>query len=268
MIGLKLSFALAVLAAGVLGGAIPLSRRDDREHARVRGLGNAFAAGVFLGAGVIHMLPDAGEVWRGLGWDYPIGYLLAAVAVVAMLLFEHVLLPESAHEMVHHAPAGEPFAHVAEIGGHGAGLAPYAVLTALSIHSFLAGLALGAQSTVTHALVIFIAIVAHKSTAGFALGVSLVRNRMGASRAWRLLGLFALATPAGILVGAFLDDVFAGPTQRAFEATFLSLAAGTFTYVALLDILRDEFIAPGGLWSKWLLVAAGTAAMGVLAAFV
>ncbi len=268
MIELKLAFAVAVLAAGALGGAIPLSRRDDGEGGRFLGLGNAFAAGVFLGAGVIHMLPDAGETWRGLGWEYPIGYLLAAAAVVAMLLFEHVLLPESAHEKMHHAPSGEPFAHVAEIGEQGAGLTPYAVLTALSIHSFLAGLALGAQSAVAGALVIFIAIVAHKSTAGFALGVSLVRNRMAATRAWRLLVLFALATPGGILVGAVLDDALAGPAQLAFEATFLSLAAGTFTYVALLDILRDEFVAPGGLWAKWLLVAAGTAVMGILAAFV
>lgn len=267
MIGLKLAFAAAVLAAGALGGAIPLSRRDDGQGARFLGLGNAFAAGIFLGAGLIHMLPDAGEAWRELGWQYPLGYLLAALAVLAMLLFEHVLLPESAHEMVH-APSGEPFAHAAEIGGRGGGLTPYAVLTALSIHSFLAGLALGAQSAVADALVIFIAIVAHKSTAGFALGVSLVRNRMAATRAWRLLLLFALATPLGILVGAGLGDALADSAQLVFEATFLSLAAGTFIYVALLDILRDEFLGPGGLWAKWLLVAAGTAAMGVLAAFV
>jgi zinc transporter 1/2/3 len=267
LIGLKLALALAVLAAGALGGAIPLSRRDEGRGTRFLGLGNAFAAGIFLGAGMIHMLPHAGEAWRALGWNYPIAYLLAVLAVVALLLFEHVLLPESAHEMVHHAPSGEPFAHAAQIDGRG-GLAPYAVLTALSIHSFLAGLALGAQSAVADALVIFVAIVAHKSTAGFALGVSLVRNRMSASRAWRLLLLFALATPLGILVGAVLDDALVGPTQRAFEATFLALAAGTFTYVALLDILRDEFHGPGDLWVKWSWVAAGSAAMAALAGLV
>lgn len=265
MTGLKLAFAVAILATGTLGGAIPLSRHDEGRNARFLGLGNAFAAGIFLGAGVIHMLPDAGAVWRSLGWSYPIGYLLAALAVVAMLLFEHVLLPERAHAMVHHAPSGQPFAHVEEIGAHGP-LTPYAVLTALSIHSFLAGLALGAQSSVAGALVIFLAIVAHKSTAGFALGVSLVRSRMGKGRAWRLLVLFALATPLGILLGTALDDGLAGPARLVFEAVFLSLAAGTFTYVALLDILRDEFLGPGGLWAKWLLVLVGTGVMGVLAA--
>ena len=49
------------------------------------------------------------------------------------------------------------------------------------------------------------------------------------------------------------------------RSTFLALAAGTFAYVATLDILRDEFLEPGGRWSKWLLVSAGTGLMGLLA---
>ena len=51
----------------------------------------------------------------------------------------------------------------------------------------------------------------------------------------------------------------------ASEAAFLALAAGSFAYVATLDILRDEFVEPGGRFGKWLLVAAGAGSMGVLA---
>ena len=50
----------------------------------------------------------------------------------------------------------------------------------------LAGLALGAVPELAGALVIFLAILAHKTTAGFALGVSLVRNPMARQRAWPL----------------------------------------------------------------------------------
>ena len=77
--------------------------------------------------------------------------------------------------------------------------------------------------------------------------------------------MFVAATPVGILVGTLLGEVLEGTDQLMFEATFLSLAAGTFAYVATLDILRDEFSEPGRRWSKWSLVAAGTAFMGVLA---
>ena len=192
-------------------------------------------------------------------------FALAAAAILLLLLVEHVLLPESAHQMVH-APSGERFAHL-EQGGR-VGTAAYAVLTALSVHSFLAGLALGAQPQLAAAMVIFLAIVAHKSTAGFALGVSLVRTGTPRRRAWGLLAVFALATPTGIGVGAILGETLEGTAKQTFEATFLALAAGTFAYVATLDILRDEFSEPGGHASKWALVALGTAFMGVLGLWV
>ena len=191
-------------------------------------------------------------------------FLLAALAFVLLLLVEHVLLPESAHQVVH-APSGEQFAHLGALRG---GIETYAVVTALLIHSLLAGLALGAQPELRSALVIFVAIISHKTAAGFALGVSLVRHAMPRGRAWGLLALFALATPAGILVGALLDEGLRGPAQLRFEGTFLALAAGTFTYVATLDILRDEFLEPGGRFEKWLLVASGTALMAILAIWV
>lgn len=262
MITIKVVLMFAILVAGAAGGAFPLYRHRVLDSDRLLGWGNAFAAGVFLGAGLIHMLPDADAAWVALGWSYPMAFLMAAVAFVLMLLIEHVLLPDDAHQMVH-APSGERFAHVTE-HSHG-GLAAYAVVTTLAVHSFLAGLALGAEPELSGALVIFLAILAHKSTAGFALGVSLVRNQIPSRLAWGLLGLFVAATPVGILVGTLLGEVLEGTDQLTFEATFLSLAAGTFAYVATLDILRDEFSEPGRRWSKWSLVVAGTALMGVLA---
>jgi len=255
--------SIAVLAAGALGGALPLCR--ELQGGRLLNWGNAFAAGVLLGAGLIHMLPDAAEAWRALGWNYPMAFMLAAVGFVSMLLFEHLLLPETAHEIVH-APSSERFTHLR--GRDRAGLTAYTVMAALSLHSLLAGLALGAEPEAAGALVIFVAVMAHKSTAGFALGVSLVRSPLTRRRAWRLLGAFALATPLGILIGTAVGESLAGPTRLFFEASFLALAAGTFAYVATLDILRDEFLEPSGAWSKWLLVSAGTAMMGVLAIWV
>ena len=143
----------------------------------------------------------------------------------------------------------------------------YAILTALSIHSLLEGLALGAQRDLRSALVIFAAILAHKSMEGFALGVSLARSACRGARAAALLALFAVATPVGIVAGATVGAL-EGPTRLACEATFLSLAAGTFAYVATLDILREEFHEPGGRFAKWLWVVAGAGVMALLALWV
>lgn len=261
MLGVKLGLLLAILVAGALGAALPLLHRQARSH-HLLGWGNAFAAGVFLAAGLVHMLPDADGLWTSLGWRYPMAFALAAAAFLFMLLVEHVLLPERAHEEVH-APSSERFARIADL--HHDTLAVYAVLTALSIHSLLAGLALGAQPDLSRALVIFLAIIAHKSAAGFALGVSLARSRVSATQAWGLVAIFASATPIGGLIGALLDEAVEGRHASMLEAGFLSVAAGTFVYVATFDILRDEFPAPGGRFAKWLVLASGVAAMGWLA---
>ncbi len=262
MLGIKLALVLAILAAGAAGSALPLLRRGSAQSERILGWGNSFAAGVFLSAGLVHMLPDADAIWSGLGWRYPMAFALAAFAFAFMLLVEHVLLPEQAHQEVH-APSGERFARIAE--QHHDTLSAYAVLTALSIHSLLAGLALGAQPDLSRAIVISVAIIAHKSAAGFALGVSLARSPLPTAQSWRLVALFAVATPIGGLIGTFLGEALDGRMAATIEAAFLSIAAGTFIYVATFDILRDEFPAPGGRFTKWLVLTAGIAAMGSLA---
>jgi len=262
VLSIKLALLLAILAVGAAGAVLPLMRRGSAQNERILGWGNSFAAGVFLAAGLVHMLPDADEIWTGLGWDYPMAFALAGFAFAFMLLVEHVLLPEQAHQEVH-APSGERFARIAE--HHHDALSAYAVLTALSIHSLLAGVALGAQPDLSRALVISLAIIAHKSAAGFALGVSLARSPLPTKQSWRLVALFAVATPVGGLVGALVGEILDGRLAANFEAVFLSIAAGTFIYVATFDILRDEFPAPGGRFAKWLVLTMGIGAMGMLA---
>ena len=154
MIGIKLALLIAILVAGAAGAALPLRSRGASRSERLLGWGNAFAAGVFLAAGLVHMLPDADRTWSALGHDYPTAFALAGLAFVFMLLVEHVLLPEQAHEEMH-APSGERFARIAERHqSSGDAVAAYAVLIALSIHSLLAGLALGAEAELSRAIVI------------------------------------------------------------------------------------------------------------------
>ena len=92
---LKIIAALAILAVGVIGGIIPLLAARHDTSRRFLSLGNALAGGIFLGAGFIHLLPEAGEALEGVV-DYPLAPLLAAVGVVALLLIDRVLF-EAGH---------------------------------------------------------------------------------------------------------------------------------------------------------------------------
>jgi zinc transporter 1/2/3 len=117
----------------------------------------------------------------------------------------------------------------------------------------------------TGALAVFIAIIAHKAMAGFALGVSY--RRAGTSLKGTLPGaaFFSSMTPLGILTGTGIYALISPGGRELFEAVFNSLGAGTFLYIATLDIIRTEFELPGDNWQKWLLSAGGFGIMAVLA---
>ena len=83
IVSLKLILLIAIFASGWIGGLIPL-RGTNAQSPRFLSLGNAFAAGIFLGIGLIHMLGDASDTWTtSLGYSYPMGLLLAGGAFLA-----------------------------------------------------------------------------------------------------------------------------------------------------------------------------------------
>ena len=262
VLGARLLFALAVFAVGWIGGWIPLARKKRMEAGGFMSCGNAFAAGIFLGTGLIHMLGEATGIWRQLGWSYPVAPLLTVVGFLAMLLVEHVLMPPSMHSVVH-AHSGEELGaeEVKRLVSTGT---PYALVLALSIHSLVAGLVLGAQEGLAEAIFIFVAIMAHKATAGLALGFALARSGVGKSRGRSVVTLFALMTPAGIIAGAVLGGLMRDAVGGYFDGVFLALAAGTFLYIASMDILQDEFLVAGGRFAKWFFAALAVALMALL----
>ncbi len=261
----RIIFAALVLVAGLAGGLPPL-RRGPVRATRVLALGNAWAAGLFLGIGLIHMLPEADAEWRTLIPGYPVAALLASAAFLLVLFFEHVPLAPHEHGIVEGIEHGRDEL-AQELGAHATrpGAWVYTLLVALSVHSLLSGLALGSQTTLLRALPIFVAIVAHKTTEGLALGVSLARNAVPLRAAVGLVMLWGLATPVGILGGGVAADALSGHAGRIFAATSLALAAGTFIYVAALDIIQEEFTHGGDRVAKWWLALAGLAAAAVLA---
>ena len=262
----KIVFAAVIFFAAILGGLIPLAGRKGSRRSHFMSWGNAFAAGVFLGTGLIHMLGESNRAWYELGWSYPMPLLLAAISFMLILLVEHVLLPADAHSVAHaHSGHKLPLEEVERLTGAGI---PHALLLALSIHSVIAGIALGGQAAFSGAFYIFLAIIAHKSSAAFALGIALRRSSVARARGRWLVGLFALATPVGIGAGALLGEVLRSVAGQYFDAVFLALAGGTFLYIASMDILQDEFLHASGRFVKWLFALAAIALTAVLSIWI
>ena len=225
LLEIKILAAVSILAIGIVGGVIPLLAARHDASRRFLSLGNALAGGIFLGVGFIHLLPEAGEALKGVV-DYPIAPLLTAFGVVVLLLVDRVLFDVSGKTDTG-ADVHQP-------------IYPVVLLAMLSIHSIITGIALGIESEVAASLLVMIAILSHKGSAAFALMVSVQAAGADRERLRRVLIIFVLMTPIGIILGTLASGLFEGYTAHLAEGSFNALAAGTFIYIAILDVIDVE----------------------------
>jgi hypothetical protein len=91
--GLQIAAVPTLLLFGVVGCFLPrwiVGRVPNPEKALQ--LGSAFSAGIFLGAGMLHLLPDAQEDAEvsDLDHNYPISMLIVSFGFIALLAIELV----------------------------------------------------------------------------------------------------------------------------------------------------------------------------------
>ena len=239
LLAIKFIAAASILAIALIGGAIPMAAARYQSSQRFFSLGNAFAGGLFLGVGFIHLLPEGIEQ-LGEVVDYPLGALLAALGLGALLLIDRVIFDGR---------------HVAPDSGtaQGQSIYPLVLLLLLSIHSIITGLSLGLESHASTAIILALGIVLHKGSEAFALMVSTISANFAANRRNALLGVFAAMTPVGILAGMLGSSVLHGDAAALVEGSFNALAAGTFIYIAILDIIDEEFSKRDARMAKYVM---------------
>ncbi len=248
----KILSVLIIFAAGLLAGITPTRIRVSQQGDRHLTWGNAFSGGVFLGAGLLHMLPDARENFVAFAGDvdFPFPALICGAGFLLVLLLEKAALGGS--EDVGRMSGERP-------------VYPFVLCFILSIHSIIAGVSLGLEGTLASSIAIFIAIIAHKGAAAFALGISLRESDFPTSRHVKIICFFSTMTPLGVILGTVFSTMFSGKTDAAFEAVFDALAAGTFLYVAVVDIIEEVFDRPHDRWLKVLLIMSGFGLMALIA---
>ena len=210
----------AVIAASLLAGW-PAIRAGTLEHKEAAfGFGEAFAAGIFLGAGLIHMLGDAAATFEQADIDYPFAMVLCGVMMLALLWVEHL---GDAADQSH---------------GDDRKLVPITALAMLSIHSVLMGAAFGISSSIALTITIFIAVLAHKGSASFAIALELRRAGYSSARTWALFLVFVAMFPIGAIVGQAVQTV--SNAHPLAEASVVALAAGTFLFFGTLHGLASS----------------------------
>lgn len=213
------TYALITLLVTLGGGCLPLLR--EWSHRQLHAI-LAFATGGFLGAVFLHLLPEisANQAARG-ALDARTIWSLTLGATLGVYLLEALVFRAHDHDEAHrHRAVG------------------YSALVGLSVHALTEGIAFGVLTGETaSAAPFFLSTLGHKLLDGFSLASIFRLGDMSKRRILVWIFLFACLTPAGMLLGEHLVHYLSGV---AF-AVVTALAAGTFLFVSLCELLPEVF---------------------------
>lgn len=215
---IKLFFALSIVLVVLAAGWYPFKKRQlQGEHVDFP-LGETLATGVFLGAALLHMLPEANDMFQQLGYQYPFAYIITGITFLVFLWFEHL-----GKELYHHHDTTHP---------------AFAILAwgMLSIHSLVLGSALGFTNDYAIVTMLFLAIITHKWAESFAIAVQLNKSSLPTKTSVFFFILFAMMTPIGVFVGWYFNHGV--ETHSLFDPILISASAGTFLYLGTLHGLE------------------------------
>jgi zinc transporter ZupT len=214
-VSIKVFSALSIFVIILLAGWYPFKKRE--EHLDFA-FGETLATGVFLGAALLHMLPEAHSKFQALGFHYPYAFIITGLVFLLFLWFEHL-----GKELYHHGDANHPaFALLAWL--------------MLSFHSLVIASALGYSQEYAVLVMLYLAIITHKWAESFAIAIQLSKSSLSPWVAKSLFILFAFMTPLGVFIGWYFNAEV--NTNSIFDPILMSLSAGTFLYLGTLHGLE------------------------------
>ncbi|XP_027345808.1 zinc transporter 8-like [Abrus precatorius] len=276
----KVAALASILAAGAVGVCIPLLGKVVPALSPEKDIFfvvKAFAAGVILATGFIHVLPDAFENLTSPclsehPWgDFPftgfvamctaMGTLMVDTYATAYFQKQHFKNAQveatdaekqaSEHEgHVHlHTHATHGHAH-GQMSSHSSELLRHRVISqvlelGIVVHSVIIGISLGASESPKTIRPLVAALTFHQFFEGMGLGSCITQARFKRVSV-TIMGLFfALTTPVGIGIGIGITDTYDenSPTALIVEGIFNAASSGILIYMALVDLLAADFMS-------------------------
>ena len=234
------------------GSALPMWITTIKWTSRLE----ALAGGVFLGAGLAHLLADSFEQ-IGEASKYPAAPAVALgtfVLLTAVELFsygehdEEFQVGEGHHHNHDHHHSVQfdsiqeketAILQSGEIQNDGKvqlfgtkacalTIPTTSLYIIMDIHSVIEGLALGIMTTMSGVIAIFCAIVGHKPVEAFALSLIILKDKPTKGLFWFLVVLYTIMSPIGLITGIFLVEYTQNKWVMGVIAAF---SAGTFLFV-------------------------------------
>jgi len=216
-------FIFSVLIGSVfLGGGLVMWLQQNQNTQLIKLL-LAFSGGFLLSIAFIHFIPELYHHSHAeIGIYILIGFLIQLVLEFFSRGIEHGHIHAS----------------------HGTKV-PVSLVIALSIHAILEGIPLGNQiagvdiATAHHHdsdHSLFLGILFHRLPVAIALMTLLIASKIGKIKCWLYLTLFALTTPAGILIGMNVD----GFMQNFNFNIILAMVVGMLLHISTTIIFETS----------------------------
>ncbi|CAD6190927.1 unnamed protein product [Caenorhabditis auriculariae] len=246
--------------------------RGDWARSHLLSFVSCIGGGVFLGACLLDLFPDAVESFEKTGIEikFPLPY--ASVAVGFLLVLSIDQIAKSAREQGylgagarhHHLHSHDQETSSSLTDGEEPSeesqsrLGAVLLVLALSVHALFEGLSLAVTSDASQLLQIFAALIIHKCIMGFCLGVRLVQS--GMSTPWLALCALSFSIQVSVscrskgkllhfsvLIGGLAGIAimrFIGGGEQKIASTVASIlqaiSCGTFLYITTFEVIPHE----------------------------
>ncbi|XP_059295040.1 fe(2+) transport protein 1-like [Lycium ferocissimum] len=280
---LKIIAIVSILVTSMIGVSLPLVTRSIRALSPDRSLFvivKAFAAGIILGTGFMHVLPDSFEMlssnclkenpWHKFPFTGFVAMLSAIITLaidsMATSLYSKkhkggVINPENNQQVQNgHINGGDQEMgtvsnghfhshHHGSLSKDGTKLLRYRVIAmvlelGIIVHSIVIGISLGASNNTCTIKGLVAALCFHQMFEGMGLGGCILQAEYKMLKKAAMAFFFSVTTPFGIALGIALSKTYQENSPRALITVGLlnASSAGLLIYMALVDLLAADFM--------------------------
>ncbi|XP_030944345.1 zinc transporter 5-like [Quercus lobata] len=269
----KLVSIASILLASALGVSLPFLVKRFRflnPEKDIYFLIKAFAAGIILATGFVHVLPDA---YQSLNspclsenpWGkFPFTGFVAMVSAIGTLLMEAFATGyrkrsdlrkaqplDADEEESDEAHAGHVHGSISVLEkSNSSDLVRHRIISqvlelGIVVHSVIIGISLGTSESAKTIKPLVAALSFHQFFEGTGLGGCISQAKFSHRTVAIMVLFFSLTTPAGIAVGIGISKMYNvnSPTALIVQGLLLSASAGILIYMALVDLLAADFMS-------------------------
>ncbi|KAD7478852.1 hypothetical protein R6Q59_005338 [Mikania micrantha] len=279
---LKIIGIAAILITSIIGVCLPLITRSVPALSPDRSLFvivKAFASGIILATGFMHVLPDSFDMLRSScladnPWHkFPFTGFVAMLSAIFTLMVDSMATSvytsknnavasdggegvAGDHEMAVASGGGMHFHghnhghnHGHQKGAIGQQLLRYRVVAmvlelGIVVHSIVIGLGVGASNDVCTIKPLVAALCFHQMFEGMGLGGCILQAEYKTLKKAAMVFFFSITTPFGIALGLALSKTYKenSPSSLITVGLLNASSAGLLIYMALVDLLAADFM--------------------------